>query len=188
LAALAAGRPVILATLHFGVYAQTRLWLRARGLPAATLAGGTIEERSALLQISDRHSPTPEIPVAFYQDQLRELKHHLSRGRLLIITCDGPAGKKISVPFGEGWTLDLATGALRLAAHEKAEIFPFTTVDLGGWRTRIKIGPPVPLAGAADFPSAAAHLIAALLPALREHPDQITFDLARSLRPSAHEP
>jgi len=185
LAALAAGRAVILATLHFGVYAQTRMWLRAHGIPAATLAGGPIAKRSALLRVSDRYSPDPEIPVAFYQDQLRELKQHLSQGYPLIITCDGSSGKKVTVPFCDGWTIEIATGALRLAGGQRVEIFPLTTVDLGHWRTQIKVGAPVPTEFAEDFPAAAGHLIAACLPALRQYPDQSTFDLARHIKPIA---
>jgi lauroyl/myristoyl acyltransferase len=188
LAALAAGRPVILATLHFGVYAQTRMWLRAYGIPAATLAGGPIVKRSDLLRVSSRYSPASEIPILFYQDQLRELKQHLRQGHPLIITCDGSAGKKIVAPFCDGWTLELATGALRLAMHQNAEIFPLTTVDLGGWRTQIKIGAPVSPDLATDFSVAAGRLIAAWLPVLRQYPDQMTFDLTRYLKPTGNNP
>ena len=182
-AAISAGRPVILATLHFGVYAQTRIWLRAEGIPAATLAGGPIAQRPTLLQLSGRYSPSPEIPIIFSQDQLRELIQHLRAGHPLIITCDGSADKRIDVPFAEGWALELATGALRLAIHQTAEIFPLTAVDLGGWRTRILIGAPMPQTLRADFALAAGHLINAWLPVLRQYPDQSTFDLARYLKP-----
>jgi len=65
------------------------------------------------------------------------------------------------------------------------EIFPLTTVDLGHWRTQIKVGAPVPTEFAEDFPAAAGHLIAACLPALRQYPDQSTFDLARHIKPIA---
>ena len=187
-AALTAGRPVILATLHFGVYAQTRMWLRAYGIPAATMAGGPIVKRTTLLRISSRYSPMPEIPITFYQDQLRELRQHLRQGRPLIITCDGSAGKKIIVPFCEGWTIEIATGALRLAERHQAEIFSISTVNLGGWRTRIKIGAPVPRELAANFSAAAGHLIAAWLPTLHLYPDQSTFDLARYLQPTGKTP
>ena len=186
-AALAAGRPVILATVHFGVYAQTRLWLRAHGLSAATLVGGQADDRSAMLRESDNLSPLREIPVCFYQDQLRELKQHLRQGRVLITTIDGPAGKKVSVPFCEGWNIEIATGTLRLAAREKAEIFPLLAIDLGRWRTRIKIGRRVPseyLNDATAFKSAAQHIMAELLPIIRQSPDQITFDLAFCISPS----
>ncbi len=183
-AALAAGRPVILATVHFGVYAQARLWLRAHGVPAATLAGGQADDRSAFLRASDNLSPLPEIPVCFYQDELRELKQHLRHGHLLITTIDGPAGKKVTVPLCDGWNIEIATGTLRLAAREKAEIFPLLAIDLGRWRTRIKIGRPVPpeqLNDAASFTFAAQHMVAELLPTLRQHTEQITFDLAFSI-------
>ena len=91
------------------------------------------------------------------------------------------------MPLSEGWNIEIATGTLRLAAREKAEIFPLVAIDLGQWRTRIKIGRPVPseyLNDATAFKSAAQHLISELLPALRQYPDQVTFDLAFCIAPS----
>ena len=179
--ALQAGRPVILATLHWGVYAQTRLWLRALGLPAATLVGGHQAKRSSAQRRSDHYSPAPTIPVYFYQDQLRELKQHLTAGHPLIVLFDGPAGKKVRVRFSQDWEIELATGALRLAASQAAEIFPLTILDQGQWRTRLTIGPPIPrelLTSPANWQPAAQHLLAELKPALLAHPDQVSPHLA----------
>ena len=117
-------RPVVLAFSHFGAFRLSRFWLRAAGVPTATLHNGRAENRTPLKQLEDGLCPFPEIPTAFYLDQLREASEFLAAGNSLLIAIDHAAGKQMRVPVGEGWTFQMATGAVRLAVRHRAELIP----------------------------------------------------------------
>jgi hypothetical protein len=178
-------RPLIVAFCHFGPYYLLRFWLRAAGFPAATFVGGEQAMRQRLKRVQDRFSPAPEIPVVFYQKQLREAVEFLAAGNLLLIAIDAPSGKQIDVPFCEGWTFQMATGAMRLASRCQAELLPCSIVDEGCWHFGIKFGPPVPrihLATEAGWPLAGRHLIDQWFPDFQARPDQCWADLTKCLK------
>ena len=182
------GRPTVLAFCHFGSYFLLRFWLRAAGIPAATFVGGKSAGRADLMRFKDRFSPFPEIPIAFYQDQLREVAEFLAAGNPLLIPVDAPVGKQMNVPFCEGWTFQMATGAVRLAIRHRAELIPCSITDQGHWRFRIELGEPVPgefLAREAGWSHAGKHLLDQMLPAFQAHPEQCAADLLRCLKPNA---
>lgn len=177
-----AGRPVVLAFTHFGAYRLSRFWLRAAGIPGASLHGGKAEIRSKLERLEDRFSPFPGIPTAFYSDQLREVNKFLAAGNALLIAIDDTAGKQMSVPACEGWTFRMATGAVRLAIRHQAELIPCTVIDNGRWHFQIKLGRPVPsehLAAGVDWTQAGKHLIDEMLPHFRNHPEQCSNHLIK---------
>jgi hypothetical protein len=179
------GRPAVLACCHFGSYFLLRFWLRAAGFPVATIVGGNSAGRAGLMRFKDRFSPFPEIPTAFYQDQLREAAEFLAAGNPLLLPIDAPAGKQMNVPFCEGWTFQMATGAVRLAVRHRAELIPCFIVDEGRWRFRIKLGMPVPeefLATEAAWVRAGKHLLDEMFPAFQAHPEQCAADLFRCLK------
>ncbi len=179
-------RPVILAFCHFGPYRQLRFWLRAAGIPAATLVRGTAGNRMRVMRLKDGLSPFPEIPIAFYQDQLRELAEFLDAGQVLLVALDAPAGRQMDLPFCEGWTFQMATGAVRLASRRQAELRPCSILNEGPWRFGIKIGRPVPpelLAVKEDETRAGKFLLDELMPVMRAHPEQCRMDFIRCLRP-----
>jgi lauroyl/myristoyl acyltransferase len=169
------GRPVVLAFAHFSAYRLSRFWLRAAGIPAATLMAGRAESRTAWERLGDGSSPFPEMPTAFYLDQLREAGGFLAAGNLLLVALDHAAGKQMKVPAGEGWTFQMATGAVRLAVRHRAELIPCVVIDEGHWRFQVKLGRPVPaeyLTAEADWIHAGKHLLHEMLPHFRNHPDQ----------------
>ncbi|HTX21407.1 MAG TPA: hypothetical protein VMD27_06080 [Candidatus Aquilonibacter sp.] len=181
------GRPVVLAFCHFGPYYLLRFWLRAAGFTAATFVGSKMEARMRLTRRQDRFSPHREIPVVLHYDQLRETIQFLSAGNPLLVALDGPGTKTLDVPFCEGWTFCMATGAARLASRHQAELIPCSIIDEGFWQFRIHLGPPVPkdyLASEADLPRAGTCLIQEMLPDFQARPEQCTNDLARCLKPS----
>ena len=170
-----AGRGVILAFLHVGPFFLLRYWLRAYGLPVATLVNGNAGIRSRVKRMKDRMSPFPEIPTALYRDQLRETIAFLSAGNVLLIAIDIPTGKQVSVPTDGSWTFSMATGAIRLAARYGAELVPCCIIDESRWRFRIEFGRPVPreyLAEEPDLVRAGTHLLEELLPHVRRLPEQ----------------
>jgi hypothetical protein len=180
-------RPVVLAFCHFGSYFLLRFWLRAAGFPAATFVGGNSAARAGLTRFEDRFSPFPEIPTAFYQDQLRAAVEFLAARNPLLVSIDMPVGKQMNVPFGEGWTFRMATGAIRLAIRHRAELIPCSIVDEGRWRFHIELGRPVPeklLAADADWVCAGKHLLDEQLPRFRNHPRQCLNQLIECFQPA----
>lgn len=181
------GRPVLLAFSHFGAYRLSRFWLRAAGVPVATMHGGNAENRSKLERLEDRFCPFPEIPTAFYSDQLREVNEFLAAGNSLLIAIDNARGRQMNVPVCEDWTFQMATGAVRLAIRHQAELIPCVVIDEGHWRFQIKLGRPVPaeyLTAEADWLHAGKHLLNDMLPHFRSHPKQCSHQLIKCFQPS----
>jgi lauroyl/myristoyl acyltransferase len=174
--------PVILAFCHFGPYLLLRSWLRAAGFPAAFFVKGESKNRSAKRQLEDRVSPFPEIPTALHRgDQLREMLDFVTSGTPLLIAVDVLTEKQMEVPVDEHWQFGMASGALRVAIRHRAELIPCSIIDEGDWRFQITLGPPVPSewVRAGDTLRAGKHILDALLPALRAHPEQCTERLLK---------
>jgi lauroyl/myristoyl acyltransferase len=133
------GRPVILAFCHFGPYYLLRSWLRAAGFPVSFLVEGKATQRSALKRFEDRLALFPEIPNSFHLDELRKTTEFLAAGNPLLIAIDNEAGKQMDVPFRDGWTFEMATGAVRLAIRHQAELIPCAIIDEGRWRFRLEL-------------------------------------------------
>lgn len=185
--ALRQKRPVILVFWHFGPYFLLRYWLRAAGFPVATLVEGQSQNRSVLKRLKDRVSPFPEIPTAFYpEDQMRDAIQFIASGNPLLIASDVLTGKQMDVPIDEHWRFGMANGAIRLALRHGAELIPCSIIETDAWRFQIRLGPPVPaqtLASGRTL-SAGKHLLDALLPALREYPEQCTGRLLKQFQRS----
>ncbi len=174
------GHPVVLAFSHFSAFRMARFWLRAAGVPVATVLIGKAAYRAKREQMGDRFSPFPEIPTTFYLDQLREANEFLAAGNTLLIAIDNAAGKQMNVPVCAGWTFQMATGAVRLAIRHRAVLIPCAVIDEGRWRFQIKLGRPVPaeyLAAEVDWIHAEKHLLHELLPHFRNHPKQCSNQL-----------
>lgn len=180
-------RPVILAFCHFGPYNLLRFWLRAAGFPAATLIQGEAEDRSTFKRLKDELSPFPEIPVALYQDQLRDVMEFVQRGYPLLVAVDMRVGKQVQVSVDDRWDVTMATGAIRMAIRQNAELIPCCITDGRHWNFRIKLGPPVPseLLSSEKLPLIGKHLIDAVLPEFRAYPDRCADSLIKLFQPAA---
>ena len=174
--------PIILAFCHFGPYFLLRHWLRAAGFPAVFLVGGKSKSRSAMKRLADGISPFPEIPTALYrEDQLRGVIEFVAAGNPLLIAVDVPIGKQMDVPVDEQWRFGMASGAVRVALRQQAELIPCSIIDEGNWHFQIKIGPPVPqeIVRSGDTLRAGKYILDALLPEWRAHPEQCTERLVK---------
>ncbi len=179
------GKPVVLAFCHFGPYWLLRFWLRAHGIPAATLRSGLAETRAEHRRRTDRLSPFPEWPTAFYKDQLADAVKFLLAGNPLLVALDYRAGKQIEVPVENNCTFRMAAGAIRLAIKHDAELMSCVLIDKGEWRYRIEIGKPAPremLTPDSDWTLAGRHLMNELLPHYRKYPKQCSRALVESFR------
>jgi hypothetical protein len=180
------GRPVVLAFCHFGPYFLLRSWLRAAGIPAGVLLAGKATSRSRLRQLQDRFCVRPEVPLTLYQEQWREVAEFLKAGSPLLVAIDVPRGRQLNIPFGEGWTFQMAAGAVRLARQHQAELIPCCIIDEGAWHFRIKLGPPAPqdcLASDTEGHRAGRYLLETMLPHFQSSPEQCLDDLTRCLKP-----
>jgi len=179
-------RPVVLAFCHFGPFFLLRTWLRAAGFPVAALVGGKRASRARLRRQKDRVSLLSEIPMAFHLDQLRAADEFLDAGQVLMVAVDTVIGRQTSVPAGEGWTFQMATGAMRLAMRHGAELMPGIIIDEGRWRFRIELGRPVPaeyLAAEDNLVAAGKHLLDEWLPCFQNHPELCLNQLIQCFRP-----
>jgi lauroyl/myristoyl acyltransferase len=189
LAARAGGRPVILATLHYGGMLLLRYWLRVLGHPAAMLVREQLAQRSPLKQRKDALSATDAGPVVVSGQSPRDALRYLREGGLLTVMLDHTEGRQIDAPLPGGrWRI--STTALRLAAAAKAVVLPALVVETAPWRFVIHVGRPVPgewLADARQFPAAAGHLWNEFLPVLRAAPHDALPELFNSLRSETNE-
>lgn len=184
-AARCEGRPAVLAVCHFGPFYLAKYWLRAKGFAAAGLWGSKSEESSRLSRLKEKISLFPEIPLVFHNDQLRAADEFLAAGNTILVPIDGPLGKQIDVPFCDGWTFQMAAGAIRFAIRHQAALMPCFIVDEGGWRFSIRLGQPVPmelLAIRDDWLAAASFLVNEMMFVLRAHPEQCRPDFIRCLK------
>jgi hypothetical protein len=182
------GRPVVLAYCHFGPSFLLREWLRAAGLPAAPLVRGSSADRTKAKWLKNRYALLPDVPTAFFWDQLRELSRFLADGNVLLIAIDHESGRQIELPVDGDWMFRMATGAIRLAARHRAELIPCSIIDEGVWRYRIELGRPVggnDLIGEAHWPAAGKQLLQELLAHFRIQPSQCTKKLVERFRPVA---
>ena len=181
------GRPAVLAFCHFGPIYFMRSWLRANGIPSAALLAGESETHRDLNLITDHLIRFPQIPTTFYLDQLREATEFLAAGNLLFVALDGTTGKQMDVPFCDGWTFQMSTGAVRLAMRHQAELIPCVIIGEGPWLFRIEVGKPVPkefLTAESGWTRAGNHLLSELLPHFLAHPEQCGIDFILRLRRS----
>jgi Bacterial lipid A biosynthesis acyltransferase len=186
----ARGRPIILATLHFGPSVLLVHWLRARGMPAAGLRDGRGAARPVYWRYIDGLSAVPgrsDGPSVFDRTALRSAHDHLLAGRILVMTAEGRYHRHIRV-HREGLTFDMATGPFRLAAATGAIVIPCLIAAGPRMRFTIHLGEPVPadLVIDADLHRKGGdHLLGELLPVVGRHLGQSHALLIDHLRPGA---
>jgi lauroyl/myristoyl acyltransferase len=184
------GRTVVLAFVHLGPYMLIRTWLRSAGIAVAIFSGGKPENRWKMRRRLDKYFPFPKIPTVFFLNQLREAPTFLAAGNPLCMAMDNPRseGKQMDVPFCEGWTFRMTTGAVRLAIRHQTELIPATMIYEGRWRFRLELGQPVPkefLATEADLARAGKYLLDEIMPHMKAHPELCGRDLILCLKKTA---
>ncbi len=190
-AVLDGGRPVILATLHYGCLTELYHCLRARGLMvAAVSARGEAQwsgYRKHLNALADEANGLTGLPRVYEVGDVWSARDHLAKPRrLLTITLDGYHGQRPVVVRGPDFCLRLGSGAVRLAAVAKAVIVPCLICAPRGLAVEIHFGTPVPddlVADPCRHPAAAEHVVGELLPLIRALPEQCVDQLLSVLDP-----
>ncbi|MBI5775324.1 MAG: hypothetical protein HZA89_16510 [Verrucomicrobia bacterium] len=181
-AALAAGRPVVLATLHFGPLPLMRYWLRAGGIPAATMVSESAGSRSALRlrkdALSDQATKMSGVPHVIEQGEVRKALRFLEQAAALMVAMDFHAGKLVEVRE-DGRVVRLSCGAIRLAARSGALLVPCLIRETGGWQFEIRCGQPVSddVVLSKSVGAAAAHLWREFSAEVRAHPEDCGVEL-----------
>jgi hypothetical protein len=177
-AALGSGRPVMLATLHYGNLTELYHWLRSRGLAVAFIVARDLnrrtEYRNHVDSLADQANGLVGVPRLFQIDQLWEAREFLSEPRrLLVIPMDGSARPDIRVQ-GADYELEVATGALRLAAIAGAMVLPCLSFAPSALRFTIAFGNPVPIQnvpGRRKQTAACEDIVGQLLPWVEQRPE-----------------
>lgn len=180
------GKPVVLAFCHFEAFALLRFWLRAAGFPVTNLIRDEAI-RPSMRQLTDRLTPFPEVPTVICRDELSRAIGLLKTGIPLLVAVDSPNGKQLQVPIQEGWSFQMATGAIRMAISQEAELISCAIIDEGRWHYRIELGRPVPrelLTAGNDWLPAGIFLLEQLLPHVRNHPEQ-SLAVIKRIQPTA---
>jgi hypothetical protein len=189
---LAEGRPVILATLHYGDLTMLYHWLRSRGIGAAFLAAPRRKEepefRRSLDGLADRVNGLEGVPHLVYLDQLWDAQDFLGpRGRVLAIAVEGDTKRDVAVS-GPGYTLHVSPGALRLAAIVGAVVIPCLISSPGCMRSTIRFGLPVADDDVADrdrHPIACEHIVRELMPWILTKPEECGQGLLSAFDPQS---
>jgi lauroyl/myristoyl acyltransferase len=186
--ARASGRPVILATLHFGPTTAALPLLRRDGLPAAALIirgpGERARFRIALQRVADGVNGLDNVPALIPAADPEQAVDFLRAGHLLVVSVDGPRGRHLS-STADDHTLSLSTAACQLAAMCRAVIVPCLLTARPFFRVTMHFGEPVPDALVFDYrrhQAACDHLHREFWPVVRAFPEQCYPVLTAALR------
>jgi lauroyl/myristoyl acyltransferase len=176
--ARATGRPVILATLHFGPTTAALPLLRRDGLRAAALVIRNPAERApfriALQQVADRVNGLNGVPALMAVADLERAVEFLSAGHVLVLSVDGPRGRHLWSTIDDH-ALSLSTAVCQMAAMRQAVIVPCLLTAGPLFRVTMHFGEPVPDALVVDYrrhQAACDHLHREFLPVVRACPEQ----------------
>jgi lauroyl/myristoyl acyltransferase len=180
--ALAAGRPVVLATVHYGPLTFLGRLMCARGWTVGALA-----DRREWIDPRTRRAPDGRriAPRIFLPRHARRVLRFLGRGGAVIVAMDFPRGRLAPVAIG-GRVLPLSTGGLRLAAAARAVVIPCVARERWLWRAAVTFFPPVPgdlVADPALHPAACQHIADAIAPAITTDPMPCGDLLLEQFRP-----
>lgn len=185
LRALAAERPVIMVTFHYGALIMIPSLLNHHGVPTALAVDKEAWPLSRLRQWRLDLAKVGDIPTAVPADA-RQMLRFLRPGRCLMVAVDFQTPEQVEVEV-EGAVMRLSTPPLRLARLARATVVPMLGVHDGLWRIRLHLGRPVPdeLLRAGDYAAVAAHVARELLPVAARAPGQALPTLVEAFEAKA---
>jgi lauroyl/myristoyl acyltransferase len=176
--ARATGRPVILATLHFGPATAVLPLLRRDRLPVAAITLRDPDDRRAfrktLQQLADRMNDLEGVPAVIGVADVERAVDFLGAGNVLVLAVDGPRGRRLHTRIGHH-TLSLSAAVCQMAAMRHAIIVPCLLTAAPVFRVTMHFGQPVPDALVCDYrrhQAACEHLHREFLPIVSAFPAQ----------------
>jgi lauroyl/myristoyl acyltransferase len=180
--ALAAGRPVVVATAHTEAMRLLVRILCARGVDAAMLVEDPARHSARFGRAGDDRFPSRLIGIG----DLRAATEFLRGPRALVVPIDPARGRVVEVEHtSRGVTGRFATGAARLARRSGAMCISAVVLGTGPFRYEVRFGAPVE---AADQERATASLGRDILRAVIERPECWSGVLRGALRPRGGRP
>jgi lauroyl/myristoyl acyltransferase len=176
----AARRPVVLAVIHAHHVNLIQMFLRAHGVPVASLtyAPQSSEKRRLIHRAVDRRSPLAGVPHSFHRAKLRSAYAFLRDGKCLLVACDVPTKDAVTMPWALG-TIRINVGPYRLAALAEAIVIPAVCCQEKPWRFHLSFGEPASAPGCSSdilaFEPLARHCLTIWQPLLERHPEQVRF-------------
>jgi len=171
---------VVLAVIHAHHVNLMQLFLRAHGVPVASLTFAPVisESRRLILRAVDRRSPLAGLPHTFPRTELRSAYAFLRDGKCLLVACDAWPEDTVTLPWARG-TIRINVGPYRLAALAEASVIPAVCWQEKPWLFHLSFGEPaIAPARSADvlaFEPLARHCLATWRPLLERHPEQVRF-------------
>jgi len=187
---LAEGRPVVLATLHYGNLTELYHWMRSRGIGVAFLAwrdpGSVPAYQNRLDLLADLANGLEGVPrlIGIGHLNLGQTRDFLaSPNRVLAVALEGRTKRDLLVQ-GPGYTLRMAPGALHLAALAQASVIPCIMSAEKYLRSTIRFGEPLPndlVAFRDRHPLGYKHILGELGPWITVQPEQSAPELIHAL-------
>lgn len=181
-------RPVILLTLHFGPCYILQEWLRAQGIPDASVAGKGIYEtlgyRRKFWRIRDQAMGLSHVPDLFETGNTWPMRDHLTAGRVLLVDVDSGRSRHTAEPSIDGFGLRMGTSLLALAYMTGAILIPCLITAEPVFGFAVHFGEPLEAPDRADKTAMNAcceRIMKAYLPILTEHPEAIPDSLLNCL-------
>jgi lauroyl/myristoyl acyltransferase len=141
------GRPVVLATLHYGNLTELYHWLRSRGIGVAFLTDASVPAYQNRFDVmADRVNGLEGVRrhIGIGHLQLGQVGDFLAvPNRVLVVVMDGYPTRRDVTVRGPGYGLRIAPGALHLAAISRAAVIPCLFVAGTNLRCTIRLGEPL---------------------------------------------
>ena len=176
----AARRPVVLVVIHAHHVNLIQMFLRAHGVPIASLtyASMSSEKRRLIHRAVDHRSPLARVSHTFSLAELRSAYAFLRDGKCLLVACDVPTKDAVTMPWALG-TIRINVGPYRLAALAEASVIPAVCWQEKPWLFHLSFGEPgLAPARSSDilaFEPLARHCLTIWRPLLERHPEQVRF-------------
>ena len=191
--ALSTGRPIILATLHFGNLTELYHRLRAEEHPIAFLVYRDEQDysyRDYLDELADEANGLQGVCRRFYREELWEAREFLKSGNRLLAVAMEELEDRAIVAQGELFSIPFATGALRMAMISNAIVIPCITRATGVFRSETYFGESIPdeyVTSRKLHPLALEHVMRELSPWIIENPEQCAPQLLAVMNPCLRE-
>jgi lauroyl/myristoyl acyltransferase len=191
--AVSTDRPIILATLHFGIPELLRYFLSHKGIDSSLMVimpkakndfwapmhyHNYYEKAYQDSFLNSRRSGRP-LPPCLGNREMGSIVEYLLESNVLLMAVDGgPKENRVDVSY-PGGTISIAPGGIEMARMTNAVIFPCVIVEEAPWKFCVKIGEQIDASDSEAFQdnaSIAHKLVTFFWPIVSSHPEQFVLN------------